>query len=57
MNDRHLYLFSRELLERVSKCFYRAVYVTFKNNIQLFEVTESNASPYLVESDVALRTY
>ena len=57
MNDRHLYLFSRELLERVGKSFYRAIHVPFEDDVQLFEIAESNASSYFVEGDVALRTY
>ena len=55
MNHIHLYVLRGEFQERVFQCLYRTVHISFDNDIQFLEVTNSQAASNLLQTNMFLR--
>ena len=55
MNNIYCHFFVGKLQEGVGQGFNRAVHITFDDDIKLFEFTDGNTPPDLIQGDMFLR--
>ena len=56
MNNVHLYLFGRQLNQRVAQRFNRAVHVTLHDDVQFVEVAQCQTAAYFIQCQHLLCT-